>query len=297
MSVAREGAGAPCATAVRPVKPPVFNPDWPDDVKIVYAHDMEEEWDRRRAPHLWNKHQDVMRRYRDLASAQGRPLRILDVGCAQGTLALRLAEDGHDVVAIDIRPQFLQYAASRYERGHVRFVEGDALTLKIDETFDLVFANQIIEHLVFPVAFVSRLHGWLTEGGELIMTTPNGEYVKNGLPHFSQIGDPTGLAGRQYSADGDGHFFAYTAAELAVIVAEAGLVGVGVSFFETPWITGHMKVRWLHAVAPPGVLRALDRATLAFPYAACRLGFQLMVRARRSSSPVALSPRQTSSRR
>jgi 2-polyprenyl-3-methyl-5-hydroxy-6-metoxy-1,4-benzoquinol methylase len=259
------------------VKPPVFNPDWPDDVKVIYAHDMEEEWDRRRASHLWNKHQDSVRRYLEVVRAHGRPLRILDVGCAQGTLALRLAEEGHDVVAVDIRPQFLQYAAAHYEHGRVRFIEGDALTLELHETFDLVFANQILEHLVFPVAFVARLRGWLREGGELVMTTPNGEYVKSGLPHFSQIGDPAAHAGRQYSADGDGHFFAYTAAELAAIVKQAGLSRVTVRFFQSPWMTGHMKFRWLHSLVPVTVLARLDRATLAVPFAARRLGYQLMV--------------------
>ena len=78
------------------------------------------------------------------------PLEILDVGCAQGTLALLLAERGHRVTAVDLRADFLQYAQSRHTHGDVRFLQANALEEDIPGQYDLVFANQLIEHLVYP---------------------------------------------------------------------------------------------------------------------------------------------------
>jgi 2-polyprenyl-3-methyl-5-hydroxy-6-metoxy-1,4-benzoquinol methylase len=43
--------------------------------------------------------------------------RVLDLGCAQGNLALLLAEEGYSCCAVDLRPEFLAYAGLKYERG------------------------------------------------------------------------------------------------------------------------------------------------------------------------------------
>ena len=79
---------------------------------------------------------------------------------------------------------------TRYTHGRIRFVAGNALECELHEQFDLVFANQIIEHLVYPERLIERLKGLLKEGGKLVVTTPNWHYVRNNLPSFREIGDP-----------------------------------------------------------------------------------------------------------
>ena len=186
-----------------------------------------------------------------LGLVEGREkLDILDVGCAQGTLALMLAERGHEVWAMDIRQQFLDYAAARHERGLVHFICGNAMEVELDQKFDLIFANQIVEHLVYPLEFTQRLASWLKPDGRLVMTTPNGEYIKNSLPSYSELGDVKQYAERQFTADGDGHFFAYYGAELKRIFEQAGLRNVSAFCFETPFISGHLKVRYAHSILP-----------------------------------------------
>ena len=259
-----------------PMKPPQFDPGWPADVQALYRHDMQEIWDSSIAPQIWNQYHNQLDLYRNLCNGRGR-LDILDVGCAQGTLALLLAEDGHNVCAMDIRQQFLDYAVSRYEKGEVRFVCANAMEGDIAGRYDLIFANQIIEHLVYPLELVRRLAAQLKPGGRLVMTTPNGDYLKNNLPSFSELGDPAQHAHRQFTADGDGHFFAYRANELMDIFSAAGLRKVRVSHFETPWISGHMKLRYLHPWVPVALLRRLDGATLSVPGIGKRLAHQLLV--------------------
>ncbi len=260
------------------MKPPVYNPAWPDDVKAVHEHDRREIWERRIAPHIWIMYHDALGRY--LQAAGPRPRVILDVGCAQGTLALLLAEKGHRVFAMDIRPQFLAYARSRYEYGDIRFVTANAMEHDWDRRFDLIFANQILEHLVYPVPFLRRLASWLSPGGRIVCTTPNGDYVKSALPSFSELGEPDHHAHRQFSADGDGHFFAYSSSELKRIMKEAALQDVRISFFDTPWTTGHMKARYVQRLLPDAVLRFLDRRSLVISPVARRLGYQLWAEGR-----------------
>ncbi len=245
------------------MKPPVYDPGWPEDVLALYRHDLQEMWDRRIAPQIWNQYHNQLDLY--LRIAGDKPLRILDVGCAQGSLALLLAERGHTVLAVDIRPQFLAYAESRYTQGEVRFIAANALEDELPGEHDLIFANQVIEHLVYPAQFLSRLQWLLKPGGRLVTTTPNGAYVKNNLPSYAELGDPRAWEHLQFTADGDGHFFAYSAEELGDMFESAGFGHVETRYFESPFINGHMKLRYLHPFTPVRALRALDRLALVLP--------------------------------
>jgi 2-polyprenyl-3-methyl-5-hydroxy-6-metoxy-1,4-benzoquinol methylase len=257
------------------LKPPVPSSTWSAELQALYRHDMQEIWDRSIAPHIWNQYHSQLELY--LGIAGRKPIDVLDVGCAQGTLALLLAERGHRVTAVDVRPEFLEYAQSRHTHGAVRFVQANALKENIPGQYDLVFANQLIEHLVYPGQFVSQLRRNLRPGGKLVVTTPNGDYVRNNLPSFKALGDPRQWEHLQFTADGDGHFYAYLAQELVEIVRSVGLENVQARFFESPMISGHMKVRHIHDLVPVGILRALDRLTIAIPWVGRRLSHQLMI--------------------
>ena len=184
------------------MKPPVFNPDWSAEVKALHLHDLQEIWDRRLAPHVWNQYHNQLETY--MAYAGQVPLDVLDVGCAQGTLALLLAERGHRVTAVDLRPEFLTYAKTRHTQGEIRFLVANVLEDEIPGTFDLIFANQIIEHLVYPEQMLRRLAAKLKPGGRLVVTTPNGRYVRNSLPSYRELGNPKDWEHLQFTADGDG---------------------------------------------------------------------------------------------
>jgi 2-polyprenyl-3-methyl-5-hydroxy-6-metoxy-1,4-benzoquinol methylase len=256
------------------VRAPILLPDWSQDVVALYRHDMQEMWDRRIAPHIWNQYRNQLDIY--LMMAGDRPLRVLDVGCAQATLALLLAERGHHVLAVDIRPQFLEYARSRHTTGDIQFLTANVLEDELPGDYDLIFANQLIEHLVYPAQLLSRLHALIRPGGRLVMTTPNGAYIKNSLPSFTELGDPHDWEHRQFTADGDGHFFAYHAVELERFYVSAGFEQVQIRYFESPFISGHMKLRYFHTCLPDVLLRGLDRFLLALPWIGRASAHQLL---------------------
>jgi len=257
------------------MKPPVYNEGWPEDVKALHRHDMQEIWDRSLSPNIWNQYHNQLDYY--LGITGRKPIKILDVGCAQGTLALKLGEAGHQVVAVDIRPQFLEYAKSRHEYGDVRFLAANALEDDLPGDQDLIFANQIIEHLVYPVELLQRLKTLLKPGGRLVVTTPNGDYIKNALPSYRELGNPKDWEYMQFTADGDGHFFAYRSEELVDIFGASCFADVQSKYFETPFISGHMKLRYLHRFIPIFILRVADRLLLALPWVRKKMTHQLLI--------------------
>lgn len=260
------------------MKRPSFDPAWPEDVAEVYRNDLREIWDPSIERHSFNAYRNQLDLYQSIVRRY-EVHTVLDVGAAQATLALLLAESGCSVTAVDIRPQFLAYARSRYERGDIRFVSGNVFDLSDLGQFDLVFANQIIEHLVYPADFLMKLSRFARPGGILVVSTPNHDYFRSALPSYRELGDPKQHESRQYSAGGGGHFFAYTESELRDAAHEAKLEVVEVIRFETPFISGHFLFRFLHPIVPVALLRRLDR--IALKVAPRKLAYQIMVVLRR----------------
>lgn len=172
------------------MKPPQFDQDWSPEVVELFRNDLRQHWDPKIERHSWNQYWNQLHLYQSLVPRRDG-LKILEIGCAQATLSLLLAEAGHRVWAADIRPSSLDYAATRHTHGEVHYVTTNVLADKgIGEEFDVIFANQIIEHLVYPGEFVERLVAQLAVGGKLIVTTPNSGYIKNKLPTYTELGDP-----------------------------------------------------------------------------------------------------------
>ena len=284
------------------MKAPVFDPSWSDEVKRVYEHDLREIWDSTIARHVFNMYHAQLELFFSLVDETTKEAakrshseittcRILDVGCAQGTLALKLAEQGHKVTAIDLRQGFLDYAQSRWTHGDIQFIQGNVLELDLSNEieqqngFDIIFANQIIEHLVYPLDMVEALTALLNDNGKLIVTTPNGQYIKNSLPSFTEIGDPAQWEDKQFTADGDGHFFAYLDSELSDIFRQAGLQDIQTQNYETPWVSGHIKFRYLHSLLPYRWLSKLNQLTLQSPLGK-RMSHQLLISGTRRSNNI-----------
>ena len=129
--------------------------------------------------------------FRRYVGGPGR--RVLDVGCRAGALT-RAYLEGNEVVGVDVDREALAEAA---ELG-IETVWADAQQRLPfgDETFDVVVAGEVLEHLADPRAFVEEALRVLRPGGTFVGSVPNAFRLKNRLRFLagrSPSDDPTML--------------------------------------------------------------------------------------------------------
>jgi 2-polyprenyl-3-methyl-5-hydroxy-6-metoxy-1,4-benzoquinol methylase len=101
-----------------------------------------------------------------------RPGAMLDIGCATGEWALHWKNRGWTVSGVDVNPSAAEAAA---QNG----VEACCLDLNAaplphpKESFNLIFAGEVIEHIVDTDFFLKELARCLKPGGYVLLTTPN----------------------------------------------------------------------------------------------------------------------------
>ncbi|MFI8192773.1 class I SAM-dependent methyltransferase [Streptomyces sp. NPDC085946] len=98
-------------------------------------------------------------------------MRILDIGCGPGTITADLAErvpDGH-VTGVDRAPEILERArteAAGRGLGHLDFAVADVHALDFpDDTFDVVHAHQVLQHVGDPVQALREMRRVARPGG------------------------------------------------------------------------------------------------------------------------------------
>lgn len=99
--------------------------------------------------------------FRDAGLSSG--MRVLDVGCGSGDVALLAAEivgPGGAVVGVDRAAAAIVRARTRAEiRGmsNVQFVEGDPALITLDETFDAIVGRLILMYYADPIDALRKL--------------------------------------------------------------------------------------------------------------------------------------------
>ncbi|MHC1688301.1 MAG: class I SAM-dependent methyltransferase [Methanothrix sp.] len=94
--------------------------------------------------------------------------RVLDVGTGPGTLALILAEMGHDVTGLDFSEEMLSRGRENARRFglDVDFIRGDAEDLKFEDgSFDVVICRALMWTLTQPEEAVAEWKRVLRPGG------------------------------------------------------------------------------------------------------------------------------------
>lgn len=198
-----------------------------------------------------------------LAQQNGERGRVLDLGCAQGNVALLLAEAGREAWAVDLRPEFLDYAGRKYERGKFVRCAANAESLPLaSESFELVVWGEMIEHVAYPEKVLREIRRVLRPGGVLLLSTPNGRRLRTGLPTFGQVADRAALVQKQFQPDSDGHLFLFARRELEELLAASGFRVREHAYYGTPWLTGRLGFRYWMSWMRPQWRKAMDAFTL-----------------------------------
>jgi SAM-dependent methyltransferase len=144
-----------------------------------------------------------------LAELVGGPgLRVLDLGCRTGALTQHYAE-GNTLVGVDVDRSALEQAEARLGIETVWADVEDELPFP-DDSFDVVVAGELLEHLADPVAVVAHVTRALRPGGRFVGSVPNAFRLKSRLRY---------AAGRHPETDST-HLQLFTPNALAALLGD-----------------------------------------------------------------------------
>jgi SAM-dependent methyltransferase len=100
-------------------------------------------------------------------------MRVLDIGCAEGTLIANLKTQCNETVFVGVEPSesFSLYARQKTECS--TYPDLDALIKAGEASFDLIIVNHVLEHVDNPVSLLGRLHQLLVSGGKIYVDVPD----------------------------------------------------------------------------------------------------------------------------
>ena len=143
-------------------------------------------------------------------SLQGK--RALEIGCSTGALMQLLEDHGADAHGVDVESTWSGHYSYRPEKRTFLDLQHQEPQPQWRETpFDLVIAQEVIEHLERPYDFLRRIWQILKPGGHLFLTTPN------------LAGVTACLRGARWcGVDTEGHVILYSPRSLDFTVANCG---------------------------------------------------------------------------
>lgn len=107
-------------------------------------------------------------------------LRVLDLGCGNGSLSHLIGQQGYEVVGVEDSEQGV--AIARQSFPDCQFIHASVYELpyaQLENSFDIVISTEVIEHLLYPKELVRAAKKCLKPNGRLILTTPYHGYLKN----------------------------------------------------------------------------------------------------------------------
>jgi 2-polyprenyl-3-methyl-5-hydroxy-6-metoxy-1,4-benzoquinol methylase len=144
------------------------------------------------------------------------PAKILEVGAGHGAYTALLQWAGFDATALDLSPWTAEFARTRFGIPYlVGPVEDQSLEA---ESFDVVVANDVLEHLAAPRQTVASWMQLLKPDGVFVFQTP--EYVPD-RTYEALVGSEDLFLQHMHRA-GEEHLYLFSRRSLSRLLAEVG---------------------------------------------------------------------------
>jgi len=141
--------------------------------KTGIANDIKNVVETNQKPDKW----DFLLEY---LQGKDKSIRILDVGCGTGNKVLLLINKGfRNTVGVEYNPEMYRKMIAKHHQ--LKITKGNAENLKFikDESFDLVYCHQVLEHLPYPEKAISEAHRVLKKNGAYAISIPNGDHLND----------------------------------------------------------------------------------------------------------------------
>jgi 2-polyprenyl-3-methyl-5-hydroxy-6-metoxy-1,4-benzoquinol methylase len=82
---------------------------------------------------------------------KSQKLKVLDLGCGNGSLSSVIAQEGYEVIGMEESPSGIEIARRNFPS--CQFIQGsiyDASSELLNHSFDIVMSIEVIEHLFHP---------------------------------------------------------------------------------------------------------------------------------------------------
>jgi ubiquinone/menaquinone biosynthesis C-methylase UbiE len=152
-------------------------------------------------------------------------LRVLEVGSGLGLLAAAVADAMPDIRVTGLEQASAQIAAATTD-SRIRYVQGDAHRLEFDdESFDLVYARYVLEHVADPESVLREMKRVVRKGGRVAVCENDISLLRLDpeCPAFERAWDA--FQRHQHNLGGDSHI----GRRLYRLFQRAGLANVELS--------------------------------------------------------------------
>lgn len=145
---------------------------------------------------------------------------VLDLGIGHGVLVDALLKKFGECSVVEGSKRLAEDARSKHKSG-LHIYQDDFETFEPPQKFSTIFATGILHHVKDPSAVLRRVAGWLADGGNVVISVPNGNSVHRAMG--VALGIQENLMSNTLTGQRSGVQHVFSSAAIDQIIGASGL--------------------------------------------------------------------------